>query len=60
MRVARRISLGARCRWSLRDPTSRNAVESAERPHMRLMLLLWTSIIGGGLAYFIVIGLTHH
>jgi len=27
---------------------------------MRLMLLLWTSIIGGGLAYFIVIGLTHH
>ena len=27
---------------------------------MRLMVVLWTSIIGGGLAYFIVIGLTHH
>ena len=27
---------------------------------VRLMLLLWTSIIAGGLGYFIVIGLTHH
>jgi hypothetical protein len=27
---------------------------------MRLMLGIWTSIIAGGVIYFVVIGLTHH
>jgi len=27
---------------------------------MRLMLGIWTAIVCGGLAYFIVIGLTHN
>jgi hypothetical protein len=27
---------------------------------MRLMLAVWTLVIVGGLAYFIVIGLSHH
>jgi len=27
---------------------------------MRLMMGIWTTIICGGLGYFIVIGLTHH
>jgi hypothetical protein len=37
----------------------RIAVAGGEAPSMRMMLLIWTAVIGGGLAYFIVVGLTH-
>ena len=35
------------------------ALAAVERTRMRAMLLLWSAVIVGGLAYFIVIGLTH-
>jgi hypothetical protein len=38
----------------------RFAPATAEGVVMRIMLGVWTVVLIGGLAYFIVIGLTHH
>jgi hypothetical protein len=42
-----------------RAPAGRRP-RGVELVQMRLMLAVWTIVVLGGLAYFIVIGLSHH
>jgi hypothetical protein len=49
---------GAHCR--ARSTQDRVAHSSVESGLMRVMLAIWTTVILGGIVYFVVIGLSHH